>query len=64
MTIGFWHTKKNKFNVSHPSGLDAAQIEFLQSLKIGDRLKLWENDNVEGNASHYTLGKLENGVQR
>lgn len=57
--LGFWKTKKEGFNVSHPNGLDAEQIQWLQTLKIGDRLKLIVNNPEGTKNSHYTLRKLE-----
>ena len=61
MKIGFWKTKKEGFFVSHNKGLNEEQIAGLQALKVGDKLKLWQNEETVDKRSSYTLGKMEDG---
>lgn len=44
--IGFWRTKLGY--VSHKNGLTQEQVNYLQNLKQGDRLVLFQNDVREG----------------
>lgn len=55
--IGLW--KKDTGNLmSHAQGLTETQIEFLQSLKPGDRLIAWDNSaNPTETGPGYTLKK-------
>lgn len=47
MKIGMWKTEKGSY-LSHSKGLTEEQVQYLQNLKIGDRLVLWVNDVREG----------------
>lgn len=41
--IGFWKTKRQGFLLSSVKGLETEQINLLHSLKVGDRIKLYIN---------------------
>lgn len=41
--IGFWKSKFDSNFLGHKNGLNKEQIEFLQSLKEGDRLIVYTN---------------------
>lgn len=41
--VGLYKNNETGTMLSHASGLSEEQIEFLQSLKPGDRLVLWVN---------------------
>lgn len=45
-SIGFWKTPKGY--ISHKGGLTAVQVQYLQNLKVGDRLVIFFNDVREG----------------
>ena len=65
MKIGLWPTKRDRFFVSHVKGLNEEQVAFLHSVKVGDKLKLWQNDESPDNKSAFTLGILsKTGVDR
>lgn len=61
--ISFW--KKDTGNLmNHGTGLSKEQIDFLQSLKEGDRLILWNNDvngerDKNSTLPHYTMKKYD-----
>ena len=57
--IGVW--KKESGNMmSHKSGLDEDQIALLQSLKVGDRLILWNNySDINSTKPDFTIKKSE-----
>jgi len=57
MSITFW--KKETGNLMNAKqGLTAEQIEFLQSLKQGDRLILWfENQKSSDNSPDFRMKK-------
>lgn len=57
--VGFW--KKESGNLMNPSkGLTEEQVVFLQSLKVGDRVILWNNIVKEGdNKPNLVLKKFE-----
>lgn len=61
--IGFW--KKESGNLmSIGKGLSQAEIDFLRSLKPGDRLILWDNSRSKGNNDAlpgFSLAKYEKG---
>lgn len=46
--IGLWRMKNERGYVSHARGLNEEQVKYLQNLKIGDRLVVFENDIREG----------------
>lgn len=58
MRIGFWATSKERFFVSHQKGLNAEQLEQIRSLKVGDRLCMWQEE-VDGNGPNFVVKKLE-----
>jgi hypothetical protein len=65
LKVGFWKTSKEKFFVSHNKGLNQEQVDLLHRVKVGDRLKLWQNEDSEDNKSNFTLGVMvETGVDR
>lgn len=55
--VRFFSTKRSDFLTSHRNGLDAEQVKMLQSLKVGDRLKIYVNPEVEGK-SRLSMGKM------
>jgi len=57
MTIGFWKSKSRPtFCLSHAKGLDELQVAMLHTLKPGDRLALWVNEDKTGeNRPDFTL---------
>lgn len=56
--IGFWKKQTgNLMNIG--KGLSPTEIEFLQSLKPGDRLILWENNNKDEKQPTHTMRKYE-----
>lgn len=59
MRIGFWETSRSYFFTAHQQGLNEEQIKALHSLKIGDRLCLWQNTDRDGNSPHFTVKLLE-----
>ena len=56
--IGLW-TDINGNMRSAMAGLDKEQLEFLQSLQLGDRLVIWKNDHEEKNRPQFTLDKAK-----
>lgn len=56
--IGLWTDIKGNMR-SAMAGLDKEQLEFLQSLQLGDRLVIWKNDNEEKNRPQFTLDKAK-----
>lgn len=58
MRIGFWKTKREKFFTSHQTGINEDQLKEILTLKVGDRLAIWQNE-VDGNGPSFTLKKLE-----
>lgn len=54
MSIGFWKKSTENF-LTHSEGLNEEQIKFLQSLKVGDRLILWNNDSTTKFTPNLTL---------
>ena len=46
MNIGFWKTKRGY--ITHKNGLNAEQLASLQSLQLGDKLVLFEQEVREG----------------
>lgn len=53
--LAFW--KKDKGNLlSHKDGLSAEEVAELQTLKVGDRLIIWDNQDKRSDKSpDYTL---------
>ena len=58
--IGFW-TKETGNMLSHGKGLDVDQIQFLQSLKEGDRLILWLRKTGTETSPNFTLRQFKPG---
>ena len=60
MKIGLWKKETNNL-LSHGEGLTEEQVEFLQSLKPGDRLICWYNkdSSEDPKRATYTLKKFE-----
>ncbi len=58
MSIGFWK-KESGNSLTHGKGLTVEHIEFLKTLKEGDRLIIWDNKPKEGETKpHFTLKKF------
>lgn len=51
--IAFW-IKPSKNLLSHGKGLTQDDIKFLQSLKVGDRLIIWDNSERNENSAYPT----------
>lgn len=59
--IGLYKNQETKTMLSHASGLSEEQVEFLHSLKPGDRLVVWKNDfaTMENKQPGYNLCKFK-----
>lgn len=54
--VGFWRMKSNKGWVSHGQGLTEESLKFFRSLKVGDKLVVFENEVRDGERHpHLTL---------
>jgi len=51
--IGLWQKPTGNL-LSHGKGLSEEEIKFLQSLKVGDRLIIWDNTKRNENTSYPT----------
>ena len=58
--IGFWIKDTGNF-MTHAKGLTQEQIDFLKTLKLGDRLILWKNSRGSEVSPDYTLAKYLKG---
>lgn len=62
MKIAFW--KKSSLNMmSHGKGLTADEVKALQTLKVGDRLILWNNDVKSDKDPNITLKVYQPAAQ-
>lgn len=59
MNIGFWINSDGNAR-SSVKGLSFEQVEFLKSLKEGDRLVLFVKPTPEGQQPHFSLTKTGN----
>lgn len=51
--VGLWQKPTGNL-LSHGKGLTEEEIKFLQSLKVGDRLIIWDNTKRNENTSYPT----------
>ena len=57
MQVNFWRARNGAF-LSHSKGLSPEQVQFLASLRPGDRLVVYMNEpDPDGNAADLTMKK-------